>query len=139
MATEETRTGDQENTEPSEIDWKAEARKWEKRAKENAARADKNEDAARRLNQQATRNAESAQRELLRERTARKFGIDDDLLPFLVGESEEELTERAQVISEKLSPRVEEPAPGPAPDPARGQSPGESASTAQQFAAFFGE
>ena len=34
MATEETRTGDQENTEPSEIDWKAEARKWEKRAKD---------------------------------------------------------------------------------------------------------
>lgn len=41
--------GNEAPNEPETTDWKSEARKWEKRAKENLAKADANEEAARRL------------------------------------------------------------------------------------------
>lgn len=53
MADENTPHGDNTNgevkPETQETDWKAEARKWESRAKENLAQAKTHEDAARRL------------------------------------------------------------------------------------------
>lgn len=59
MADETTPHGDENNTDPvtpepeaeptKEVDWKAESRKWENRAKENLAQARANEEAARRL------------------------------------------------------------------------------------------
>lgn len=56
-----------EVTEPKEIDWKAEARKHEQRAKENLAKAKANETAAQRLAQIEAENkteAEKAQERL---------------------------------------------------------------------------
>lgn len=89
--------------------------------------------------EEALGEASRAQHELWRERAARKHGLDDELIEFLTGESEEELEERAKVLSAKLAARAEgdKPKPGPSPDPTRGQSPDGGGTPAQQFAALF--
>ncbi|MBV2364269.1 hypothetical protein [Streptomonospora nanhaiensis] len=140
----------------AERDWEAEAAKWKTLARKHETRAKELAPAAERLREledaqkselerlqgqyeEALGAASRAQHELWRERAARRHGLDDDLLEFLTGESEEELEERAKVLAAKLAARTEEqaPPPGPAPDPTRGHVADGAASTAQQFAAIF--
>ncbi|RCV53476.1 hypothetical protein [Marinitenerispora sediminis] len=140
----------------AEKDWQVEAAKWKALARKHEGRVKELAPAAERLREledaqkseleklqssyeEALGAASRAQHELWRERAARKHGLDDDLLKFLTGESEDELLEAAQVLASKLAARAEaeKPKPGPAPDPTRGQSPPGGGSTADQFAALF--
>lgn len=94
---------------PAETDWKAEARKWEARAKDNLASARANEDAAKRLAeledaqkseaQKQQEALEKAQRELAeltvaktRAEVAAAKGVPAELL---TGSTQEELEARA--------------------------------------------
>lgn len=139
-----------------EKDWEAEAAKWKTLARKHEQRTKELAPAAQRLQEledaqkseleklqgtyeQALGEASRAQHELWRERAARRHGLDDELLGFLTGESEEELDTRAQVLAEKLAARTEaeKPKPGPAPDPTRGQGAATGGSTADQFASIF--
>ena len=139
-----------------EKDWEAEAAKWKTLARKHEARTKELAPAAEKLREledaqkseleklqgtyeQALGETSRAQHELWRERAARRHGLDDELLGFLVGETEEELDARAQVLAEKLTARAEaaKPKPGPAPDPTRGQAAPGGASTADQFASVF--
>lgn len=92
---------------PAETDWKAEARKWEKLAKENKGAADKltaleeaQKTEAQKLADRATKaeqTAATAQAEALRWRIAARNGIsDEDAEIFLTGTTEESLTKQAE-------------------------------------------
>lgn len=110
-------SGSQGETAPNgtEIDWKARAREWERRAKANADAAKKltqieeaqKTDEQRRTEQldQALARATRAENDLARERVARRYGLDDELLPFLTGDTDDELEARAKVIAERLGDR----------------------------------
>lgn len=99
-----------------ETDWKAEAKKWESRAKENKSAADKlaeieeankteAQKAADRL-AAAEKDAASARSEALRLRVAAKFGIgDEDADLFLTGGDEQTLTRQAERLSARESER----------------------------------
>ncbi|GAB3209796.1 hypothetical protein GCM10027294_25620 [Marinactinospora endophytica] len=151
------------DTEPAdrprvEKDWEAEAAKWKTLARKHETRAKELLPAAERLREledaqktqlerlqgqyeDALGAATRAQHELWRERAARRHGLDDELIEFLTGESEEELEERAKVLAAKLATRVEaaKPKPGPAPDPTRGHAPSGGGTPAEQFAAIFNQ
>lgn len=89
---------------------------------------------------EAVARAEQAEREVWRERAARRHGLDDDLASFLDGTTEEEFEERAKTLAEKVaSAKAAEDTKrrGPRPDPTRGQSADAPASPAAQFAAVF--
>lgn len=143
-------------TSKAEKDWEAEAAKWKTLARKHETRAKELAPAAERLREledaqkselerlqgqyeEALGAATRAQHELWRERAARRHGLDDELIGFLTGESEEALDEAAKVLASKLSAAKEAaaPPPGPAPDPTRGASPPGGGSTADQFAALF--
>jgi hypothetical protein len=98
-----------------EIDWKAKAREWERRAKENtsaAKRLAEIEEASKSEAQKvadrlaaAEKVAADARQEALRLRIAARFQIsDDDADLFLTGSDEETLTKQA----ERLAGRAEE-------------------------------
>ena len=138
---------DQAATEPQveETDWKAEARKWEQRAKENKGAADElaqirdaqKSDAERAAEALATAQAEaeSARAELLRYRVAAQHGITDadDITLFLTGTDEDTLTKQATRLAERA---VTESRPrSPRPDPNQGRQGDGISSTADQFAA----
>lgn len=142
----------------TEKDWEAEAAKWKTLARKHEQRTKELAPAAQRLQEledaqktelerlqgqyeEALGAASRAQHELWRERAARKHGLDDELIEFLAGESEEELEERAKVLAAKLATRVEaaKPKPGPAPDPTRGHAPSGGGTPAEQFAAIFNQ
>lgn len=99
---------------PAETDWKAEARKWEARAKDNLASAKANEDAAKRLSeieesqkteaQKAAEALEKAHRELAevtlaktRAEVAAAKGVPAALL---IGGTQEELEAAADALIE---------------------------------------
>jgi hypothetical protein len=141
-------TGGEETTNaPPEVDWKAKAREWEKRAKANADAAKKLEELeeSQKTEQQklADRLAEleqeaaAARAEALRYKVASQFGVtEEDATLFLTGTDEETLTKQA----ERLVARSEDaakPRP-PQPDPNQGRSHSGSGSTADQFAAAIG-
>lgn len=103
-----------------ETDWKAEARKWEARAKENssaAARLAELEDAQKSEQQRlqeaaekATRDAAEARQEALRWRYASAHGISpEDAETFLTGADEETLQRQAARLA-----ALRTPAPAPA-------------------------
>jgi hypothetical protein len=130
-----------------EIDWKAKAREWEKRAKENKGAADElasiresqkteAEKAADTL-RQAQADAETARAELLRYRIAAQHGITDadDIALFLTGTDEDTLTKQATRLAERVAD-TSKPRP-PRPDPNQGQG-GGSTTTADQFAGTVG-
>lgn len=142
---------DQAATEPQveETDWKAEARKWEQRAKENKGAAEElaqikdaqKSEAERAADAlaQAQADAESARAELLRYRVAAEHGITDadDIALFLTGTDEDTLTRQATRLAERT---VAEPRPrSPRPDPNQGRSGPGTASTADQFAGAVGD
>lgn len=117
-------------TEPAEKDWKAHAREWEKKAKANSQAAQRlaeieeaqktEQQKQHEALQQALTAASQAQIELWRERAARKHGLDDDLMGFLSGESEEEIETKAHTLASKFSSIPK--SSGPRPDPTQGQS-----------------
>jgi len=135
----------QEQPEVEETDWKAEARKWEQRAKENRSAADElaaikeaqKTDAERAAEALATAQAEAqkATAELLRYRTAATHGITDaeDIELFLTGTDEETLTRQAQALAARTAAAAGPRAPRP--DPNQGRSGDSTVSTAEQFGA----
>ena len=125
-----------------EKDWEAEAAKWKTLARKHEQRTKELAPAAQRLQEledaqkseleklqgtyeQALGEASRAQHELWRERAARRHGLDDELLGFLTGESEEELDTRRR-CSRRSSPPAPKRRnrslvrPRPHPRPGRG-------------------
>ncbi|RDG37956.1 hypothetical protein [Streptomyces corynorhini] len=111
---------------PEPTDWKAEARKWEVRAKENSTAAarlaeleDANKTEAQRLAERAAaaeQSATAAQAEALRWRIAARAGISDqDAEIFLTGTSEEALTRQAErlVALRTPAPAAQDTTPQP--------------------------
>lgn len=138
-----------QGTEPQavEVDWKAEARKHEKRAKENFEAAQKWHDyeqslkpAQERLAEElaaAKSEAESARIELLRYEVAASKGIPGEAIKLLQGSSKDELEEAADVlltlISEQSKPK------SPKPDVSQGKPATSKGSTADAFASAIGD
>lgn len=93
-------------------DWKAEARKWEARSKENsaaAARLAELEEAQKTEHQKLTERAEKAERELaearqesLRSRILADHGIPTDLAHLVAGATEDDLQKAAQSVQKLL-------------------------------------
>lgn len=101
-------------SEPAEIDWKAEARKWEARSKENAEKArrfDEVEEASKTEAQKladrlakAETEAQKAQADALRFRVAAKYGIsDEDAALFLTGSDEETVERQAARLAASVT------------------------------------
>lgn len=61
-----------------------------------------------------------AENTLRLERAARRYGLDDELLGFLSGETDEEVEAKAKTLAAKLNTAPAE-RPGPRPDPTQGQ------------------
>lgn len=129
---EETPAQETPKPEAPEIDWKAKAREWEKRAKDNKAAADKlaeieeatKTEAQKQAERLASleREAQQARTEALRFKIASKFQItDEDAELFLTGSDEDTLTKQA----ERLAQRNEEAGKprAPKPDLNQGKSP----------------
>lgn len=124
------------NTEKSDVDhWKAEARKWEARAKENGTATEtltktneKLEKVSKELAEQK-KATETAQAALTRYKVANKYGISDELTElFLTGSDEETLERQAKALSDR-APKT------PKPDRAQGNRNGSGAITnAERFA-----
>lgn len=137
-----------EPAQDAEIDWKAEARKWEARAKENHAALGKatealksHEDAKLSELERAQAEAKAAQeqlaqlqRETLIARVANDKGLPPELSPFLTGSDEASLIEQADLLASRLKPQA------PKPDPSQGgQSNTAEPSESQEFlAGLFG-
>lgn len=131
-----------------ETDWKAEARKWEQRAKENRSAADElalireaqKSDAERAADEMARvkAEAESATAELLRYRTAAAHGITDaeDIELFLTGKDEDTLERQAKALAARIEqssgPRA------PKPDPNQGRSGASPETSGDRFASVVG-
>lgn len=109
--TSTTDTGDK-----AEVDWKAKAREWEKRAKANATAADRLaelEEAQKTEAQKladaktaAEKDAADARADALRWRMAAKHGIsDEDAELFLTGTDEETLTKQAERLAGRATER----------------------------------
>jgi hypothetical protein len=118
--------------ESTEVDWKAKAREWEKRAKANADAADKLakfEDAqkseAQRLTEArdaAAAEAAEARAETLRYKVATKYAISsDDAETFLTGTDEDTLTKQAERLAALAKDsKPDSTTPGPRPDLSQG-------------------
>lgn len=132
-----------------EIDWKAESRKWESRAKENLASAKANEGAAQRLAeieeaqkteaQKAQDALAKAQQELAVERAARlraevaaDKGVPAELLS---GSTREELDAAADALL-TFKGMAPEPSPFPKADPSQGPKGAGKTSNADLFAQY---
>lgn len=100
----------------ADIDWKAKARDWEKRAKANsdaATRLAKIEEANKTEVQRAAdrlsaaeKDAADARRDALRYRIASKFQVgDEDAELFLTGDDEDTLTRQAKRLTERDTER----------------------------------
>ena len=127
-----------------EVDWKAKAREWERRAKENKSAAEelnalkeaqKSEEQrlAERL-ADAEAKAHAAEMKALRAEIAQAKGVPASLL---TGSTEEEMNSSADALlafrGESATPRA------PKPDPNQGRGGALNVSTEQMFAAFMNE
>lgn len=137
---------DEPQGKPAETDWKAEARKWEARAK--ASKAD-SEDAQKwreyeqaqkpaqeRLAEelaQAKAQAEMANASLLRYEIATERGISGEATKLLKGTSREELEAEADLLVSLLASQTK--TTSPKPDHNQGKPATGGSSTADQFAA----
>lgn len=98
-----------------ETDWKAEARKWQSRAKENSTAAEKLaaiEEASKTEQQKLAERAEAAEKALaesrtesLRSRVALAKGLPSDLADRLRGDDEDSLLEDADRLLAMVKPR----------------------------------
>lgn len=128
-------------------DWKAEARKWEKRAKDSKAAADKWSEYEKSLKPEQERlaeelaaarsEAENARTALMRHEIAAEKGIPADAVKLLAGSTREELEEAADVllslVAEQSKPKT------PKPDLSQGKPANSKATTADAFAAAIGD
>jgi len=111
---------DEQPAKEATTDWKAEARKWEQRAKENTAAAKRLqdlEDSQKTELEKAAARAEAAEAalaakeaEATRLSIASKHGISGDYLDLLVGVDETELEAKAQKIAALITVQQETPA-----------------------------
>lgn len=130
----------------SDTDWKAEARKWEKRAKE----ANQFRDAAEKWQEyeqslkpaqerileelnKTKADAESAKIALVRYEVAAEKGLSGDAIKLLKGNSKEELEEAADTLMALIAKQSEPKTPKVDPTQGRASNPG--ATTQDQFAA----
>lgn len=114
-------------------DWKAEARKWEQRAKENTAAAKRLqdlEDSQKTELEKAAARAEAAEAalaakeaEATRLSIASKHGIAGDYLDLLVGADETELEAKAQKIAALITVQQETAGPTHLVVPGEGKTP----------------
>lgn len=103
-----------------EIDWKAEARKWEQRAKDNKSAAEKLaeiEEASKTEAQKLAERAEKAEKalaeaqaEALRNSVLAQYSIPADYHEFVVGATEEELVAKAEKVQKLIEAQNAEPA-----------------------------
>lgn len=134
--TQEPQNADAAETDESQVDWKAKAREWEKRAKQNTARIAELEPKATQFDalEQASktdlerfqeklaetqREAEAARSDAIRFRVASEFSITPEDVDLLGSGTEEEIRGRAQRIAAMKAvngPRK------PAPDASQGSS-----------------
>lgn len=101
----------------TEPDWKARAREWEKRAKDNltaATRLQEMEEASKTENQKAAdraaraeADAKAAKLDSLRYRAAVKHGIGEDAFDLLGSGDEDEISERAERVGKLLAAATE--------------------------------
>ena len=113
-------------------DWKAEARKWEERAKANKAELDAHQqqiaDSQKTAEQKAAdaaADAAAAKLEALRWQVAATKGLDPILATRLTGSSKEELEADADALMALIPPKAPEaPPPPPAGPTVPGQQPG---------------
>lgn len=99
-------------TPAQETDWQAEARKWEKRAKENRSAAEKLaeiEEASKTEAQKLAERAEAAEKALadaqaesLRLSVIAKHSIPEDYQEFVSGSTEEELVAKAEKVKKLI-------------------------------------
>lgn len=151
-----------ENTEPTEVeesepqgeqettDWKAEARKWEKRAKDANSYKDaadkwrdyeeslkpEQERMAQRLSE-AEAEAASARTTLLRYEIASEKAIPAEAVKLLQGSNREELEEAADVLLALIANQSKPKSPKP--DTSQGKTSDGGNSTANQFASAIGD
>lgn len=102
-----------------ETDWKAEARKWEQRAKENRDAADRLaalEDAQKSETQRLTERAEKAEKALAgvtvdRDRLSVVLakGLDPELAPLLSGASKEDIEKQADLLASRMTATTPKP------------------------------
>lgn len=125
--TEPDEEGNEPGTEPTggkpEPDWKAEARKWETRAKENSAAAKKLaeiEEAKKTEEQKATearaaveKERDEARAEVLRMRVAAAKGLPAELAARLRGATEDELAKDADELLKLVKPPTQPNRPVP--------------------------
>ena len=119
---EEPTTDVEETSEPTDeqpdIDWKAEARKWESRAKKNKDAADRlaeyeesqkteTQKLADRL-EAAESDSKTTKAELMRLRVAMKKGLTEAQAKRLLGDSEEELEQDADELLASFASEAEE-------------------------------
>lgn len=122
-----------------ETDWKAEARKWESRAKENSAarkRLDELEEAAKSDLEKATSRAEAAEKRAaelealsLRREVAEAKGLPLAAAARLTGETREELEADADQLAALIG---QETNPSPRPDPIQGRTRGGDAMSSRE-------
>lgn len=122
-----------------DTDWKAEARKWESRAKENSAarkRLDELEEAAKTDLEKATSRAEAAERRAaelealaLRREIAEAKGLPLAAAARLSGETREELEADADQLAELIG---HDTTPSQRPDPIQGRTRGGDAMSSRE-------
>lgn len=135
----EAGTATQVDTQPApevkpEVDWKAKAREWEKRAKENSTAAQRlaELEEAQKTNEQrladrvaqVERERDETRVELTRFRLATRYGLAEDDLDFLGSGTDEEMEDRAKRLSERIAasdPEMDNRPRMPAPDPSQGR------------------
>lgn len=126
-------------------DWKAESRKWEQRARENKAAADRLaelEEASKTAEQKAAdrlaaaeKAATDAEAKVMRRDVALEFRLGSEDAALL-----DTITDEAAMrsLAARLAPSDEPATPrAPRPDPQQGRPSGAPASSGEQFAHFF--
>lgn len=132
-----------------ETDWKAEARKWERRAKDNAKyreAADKWADYEKSLKPEQERMADeldglrkeaaTAKLALLRYEVAKEKQVPLEAVRLLSGETKEELEEAADSLLTLIESQTQK---SPKPDSTQGQPVRGGGTTADQFAAVLSD
>lgn len=117
VGTEETT----ETPKPTEVDWKAKAREWERRAKENTKAAERlaqleeaQKSEAQKLQEArdaAERRATEAEKANLRYRVGLQKGLSATFTEVLMGDTEEEMAAHA----DRLLAEIPKPTSGPPP------------------------
>lgn len=134
----------------SEIDWKAEARKWEKRAKDaqglreaaekwqeyEASLKPMQERMAEEL-QAAKRDAETARLTLTRYEVAAEKGVPSDAIKLLQGETREQLEDAADTLLALIASQSKPKSPKP--DSSQGRPASGGTSVSDQFANAIGD